>query len=122
MIPLTAGPSGAAGLTGASRPCAPSAVEQHARGELVVPGAVAEERLIGARALVVELRVLLPGEAEAAVDLDGVAGDAIQIYGGLGFAWEQDPQLYYKRARSNEALLGDGAWHYELAARVLLDG
>ena len=51
-----------------------------------------------------------------------VAGDAIQIYGGLGFTWEQDPQLYYKRARSTEALLGDGAWHYELAARVLLDG
>jgi alkylation response protein AidB-like acyl-CoA dehydrogenase len=50
-----------------------------------------------------------------------VAGDAIQVHGGLGFTWEQDPQLFYKRARSTDALLGDAAWHYELAARVLLD-
>jgi alkylation response protein AidB-like acyl-CoA dehydrogenase len=51
-----------------------------------------------------------------------VAGDGIQVHGGLGFTWEQDPQLYYKRARSSELLLGDAAFHYELAAAALLDG
>jgi alkylation response protein AidB-like acyl-CoA dehydrogenase len=51
-----------------------------------------------------------------------VTGDAIQVHGGLGFTWEQDPQLYYKRARSSEMLLGDASFHYELAARELLDG
>lgn len=50
-----------------------------------------------------------------------VAGGAIQVHGGLGFTWEQDPQLYYKRAKSSELLLGDAAFHYELAARELLD-
>ena len=50
-----------------------------------------------------------------------VAGDAIQIHGGLGFTWEEDPHLYFRRAKTSEHLLGDAAWHRELAARALLD-
>ena len=50
-----------------------------------------------------------------------VAGDAIQIHGGLGFTWEEDPHLYFRRAKTSEHLLGDATWHRELAARALLD-
>ena len=44
------------------------------------------------------------------------AGDALQIFGGVGFTWEYDIQLYFKRARSNALFLGDGAHHRERVA------
>lgn len=50
-----------------------------------------------------------------------IAGEGIQIHGGLGFTWEQDPQLYFRRAKASEHFLGDATWHRELAARALLD-
>lgn len=34
------------------------------------------------------------------------AGDSIQIHGGIGFTWEHDAHLYFKRAKSTELLLG----------------
>jgi alkylation response protein AidB-like acyl-CoA dehydrogenase len=39
---------------------------------------------------------------------------AIQIHGGIGFTWDNDTHLWYKRARSSEILLGDSAYHREL--------
>ncbi|MDP3248845.1 MAG: acyl-CoA dehydrogenase family protein [Polaromonas sp.] len=39
------------------------------------------------------------------------ATDTLQIHGGIGFTWENDTQLYYKRARSSGALLGSAAEH-----------
>jgi alkylation response protein AidB-like acyl-CoA dehydrogenase len=51
-----------------------------------------------------------------------VAGDAIQIHGGLGFTWEQDPHLFYKRAKADELLFGSPSANRELAARQILDG
>jgi alkylation response protein AidB-like acyl-CoA dehydrogenase len=48
------------------------------------------------------------------------AADAIQIHGGVGFTWEYDPHLYFKRARAGEALLGDPAWHRERVAGIIL--
>ena len=50
-----------------------------------------------------------------------VAGDAIQVHGGLGFTWEQEPHLHYRRAKTIEHFLGDASWNRELAARALLD-
>jgi alkylation response protein AidB-like acyl-CoA dehydrogenase len=47
------------------------------------------------------------------------AAENIQIHGGIGFTWEHDAHLYFKRARSSEALLGDPAYHRErLAQRI----
>jgi alkylation response protein AidB-like acyl-CoA dehydrogenase len=48
-------------------------------------------------------------------------GCAIQLYGGVGFTWEYDIQLYFKRAKSSETFLGNGAYHRELIAQQLLD-
>ncbi len=49
------------------------------------------------------------------------AGCGIQLHGGVGFTAEYDIQLYFKRARSTEIFLGDGAFHRERLARLLLD-
>lgn len=45
------------------------------------------------------------------------AADAIQIHGGVGFTWEYDCHLYFKRAKSTETFLGDPAWHREQVAQ-----
>ena len=47
------------------------------------------------------------------------AAESIQIHGGVGFTWEYDPHLYFKRAQAGEHLLGDPAWHRERIARTL---
>ena len=39
---------------------------------------------------------------------------AVQIHGGIGFTWDQDTHLWFKRAKSSEVLLGDPSYHREL--------
>ena len=39
---------------------------------------------------------------------------AVQIHGGIGFTWDNDTHLWFKRAKSSEALLGDANYHREL--------
>jgi alkylation response protein AidB-like acyl-CoA dehydrogenase len=51
-----------------------------------------------------------------------VAGEGIQIHGGLGFTWEQDLHLYYKRAKASEVAFGDAIWNREEVARMVVDG
>ena len=48
-----------------------------------------------------------------------VAGDGIQVHGGIGFTWEHDMHLYFKRAKSSEVTLGDATYHRELVAQPL---
>jgi alkylation response protein AidB-like acyl-CoA dehydrogenase len=48
------------------------------------------------------------------------AADNIQIHGGIGFTWEHDAHLYYRRAKSAELMLGTPAEHREIAARYLI--
>ncbi|WP_328430688.1 acyl-CoA dehydrogenase family protein [Streptomyces sp. NBC_00443] len=48
-----------------------------------------------------------------------VAGDNIQVHGGIGFTWEHPAHLYFKRAKSSEALLGSPSYHRELLAARL---
>jgi len=50
------------------------------------------------------------------------AGEAIQLHGGIGFTWEHDAHLYFKRARASANLLGDAIHQRELIAQQLLDG
>lgn len=44
------------------------------------------------------------------------AGEMIQLHGGIGFTWEHDAHLFFKRARSNASLLGTTDWHRERVA------
>lgn len=43
----------------------------------------------------------------------------IQFHGGMGFTWEVPAHLYFKRARADELLLGDGDFHRERLAQRL---
>jgi alkylation response protein AidB-like acyl-CoA dehydrogenase len=44
------------------------------------------------------------------------AGENIQIHGGIGFTWEHDAHLHFKRAKSSELLFGDPAHHRAVLA------
>ena len=48
-----------------------------------------------------------------------VAGQNIQVHGGIGFTWEHAAHLYFKRAKSSELLFGDPAYHRERLAQQL---
>lgn len=61
-------------------------------------------------------RAELPVAAELAQTYLGpayfaVATDMVQFHGGIGYTWEHDAHLYYKRAKSSELLLGSPARH-----------
>jgi alkylation response protein AidB-like acyl-CoA dehydrogenase len=45
------------------------------------------------------------------------AASTIQIHGGIGFTWEHDAHLFFKRARSSAQLLGDATHHRDRVAR-----
>jgi alkylation response protein AidB-like acyl-CoA dehydrogenase len=47
------------------------------------------------------------------------AAENIQLHGGVGFTWEDDAHLYFKRAKSSEVFLGDPTYHRELLAQRL---
>ncbi|GGU88327.1 acyl-CoA dehydrogenase [Streptomyces albospinus] len=44
--------------------------------------------------------------AQALEALRAVAAEAVQLHGGIGFTWEHDAHLYFKRAACDELLLG----------------
>ena len=50
-----------------------------------------------------------------------VGNHAIQCHGGIGFTWEHDLHLFYKRVKAAEYLLGDATHHREELAKLVLD-
>jgi alkylation response protein AidB-like acyl-CoA dehydrogenase len=51
-----------------------------------------------------------------------VGNRGIQVHGGMGFTWENDIHLYYRRAKASEIAFGDAAFHRERIARAVIDG
>ena len=49
------------------------------------------------------------------------AGNMIQLHGGIGFTWEHDAHLFFKRARSILSLYGSPQWHRERIAALVID-
>jgi alkylation response protein AidB-like acyl-CoA dehydrogenase len=47
-----------------------------------------------------------------------VARDTVEVHGGIGFTWECDVQIWFKRAMFDRALLGASALHRERAASL----
>jgi len=47
------------------------------------------------------------------------AANTLQIHGGIGFTWDHDTHLWFKRAKSSEVLLGDPNHHRELMLQRL---
>jgi len=50
-----------------------------------------------------------------------VGNRGIQIHGGMGFTWENDLHLYYRRAKASETMLGDATFHRERLAQLVVD-
>ena len=50
-----------------------------------------------------------------------VGNRGIQVHGGMGFTWENDLHLYYRRAKASETTFGDATFHRERLARLAID-
>ncbi|HTA57884.1 MAG TPA: acyl-CoA dehydrogenase family protein [Candidatus Baltobacteraceae bacterium] len=50
-----------------------------------------------------------------------VGNRGIQIHGGMGFTWENDLHLYYRRAKASETAFGDATFHRERIASMVID-
>ena len=50
-----------------------------------------------------------------------VGNRGIQIHGGMGFTWENDLHLYYRRAKASETMFGDATFHRERLACLTID-
>jgi alkylation response protein AidB-like acyl-CoA dehydrogenase len=50
-----------------------------------------------------------------------VGNRGIQIHGGMGFTWENDLHLYYRRAKASETAFGDATFHRERLASMVID-
>jgi len=46
-------------------------------------------------------------------------GRSVQLHGGIGFTWECDVHIYFKRQKHNQMLLGDGTYQREKLAALL---
>lgn len=95
---------------------------ESARSLLYAAGCIADEWLSGysdERALCEAAAMTSAAAGEAYFF---TAGSGIQLHGGVGITEEYDIQLYFKRARSTEAYLGNPTAQREVVARLLLDG
>lgn len=48
-----------------------------------------------------------------------VAGAALQLHGGIGYTWEHDLHIFFKRALLNDQLFGSGRWHRARVAELV---
>lgn len=61
-------------------------------------------------------------KAYAARVFEHAAETLIQVHGGIGFTWEHDAHLYWRRAKVDRLLLGDEAEHLDTVARLAVAG
>ncbi|MGY1826279.1 acyl-CoA dehydrogenase family protein [Blastococcus sp. SYSU DS0541] len=61
-------------------------------------------------------------KACAAATFERAATTLIQVHGGIGFTWEHDAHLYWRRAKVDRLLLGDEAEHLDAVARLAVTG
>ena len=59
-------------------------------------------------------------KALSATVLEQAAETLIQVHGGIGFTWEHDAHLYWRRAKVDRLLLGDDVAAYDTVARLAL--
>jgi alkylation response protein AidB-like acyl-CoA dehydrogenase len=59
--------------------------------------------------------------AFAADGLYRVGADVVQVHGGVGYTWEHDAHLFYKRLMTLQGLGGGAAEHLEELAAIALD-
>ncbi|MDP1794890.1 MAG: acyl-CoA dehydrogenase [Acidimicrobiales bacterium] len=57
------------------------------------------------------------GEAAAMI-----TGENIQVHGGVGFTWDVDAHLLFRRVKANDVLFGRQGWQRERLAELVLSG
>ncbi|MEI6697731.1 acyl-CoA dehydrogenase family protein [Mycolicibacterium sp.] len=60
-------------------------------------------------------------QATCSAAFSRIAADSIQVHGGIGFTWEHQAHLYFKRAATDAALLGSAEQHRARIADLVLD-
>lgn len=50
-----------------------------------------------------------------------ITAESIQVHGGVGFTWDVDCHLHYRRVKQNDVLFGRGAWYRQRLAELVLD-
>lgn len=60
-------------------------------------------------------------QATASTAFSRIAADTIQVHGGIGFTWEHQAHLYFKRAATDATLLGSAEQHRDRVAELVLD-
>jgi alkylation response protein AidB-like acyl-CoA dehydrogenase len=61
-------------------------------------------------------------KAYCATTFETACETLIHMLGGIGFTWEHDAHLYWRRAKVDRLLLGDESEHLASVARLSLDG
>ena len=100
---------------------------KHALADLHVAVTMAEHAgWYSAHALDVSLLDAMLAVSVAKAKASDAARDAtaamIQFHGGIGYTWEHDAHLFFKRAKRLEYQFGDAATHRERIARMVVDG
>ena len=65
-----------------------------------------------------EAAAMAKGYAPEAINF--LCAECIQIHGGVGFTWDCDAHLFYRRAKQNDLLLGYQGWHRQHLADLVL--
>jgi acyl-CoA dehydrogenase len=99
---------------------------KHALADLHVATSMAEHAgWYAAHALDAHLPDATLAVSVAKAKASDVARDAtaamIQLHGGIGYTWEHDAHLFFKRAKREEYQYGDAAQHRERIARIVVD-
>lgn len=50
-----------------------------------------------------------------------ITGECIQVHGGVGFTWDADPHVFYRKAKQNDLLLGYNGVHRQRVADLYID-
>lgn len=96
--------------------CADMYLETESARSAVYYAAWALEQNAPDAASAVSIAKLYASEANRTVGNRG-----IQVHGGMGFTWENDLHLYYRRAKASETAFGDATFHRERLARLVID-
>ncbi len=96
--------------------CADMYVETESARSAAYYAAWALEENVSDAAVAVSIAKMYASDAGRTVGNRG-----IQVHGGMGFTWENDLHLYYRRAKVSETTLGDSTCHRERIARLVID-
>jgi alkylation response protein AidB-like acyl-CoA dehydrogenase len=50
-----------------------------------------------------------------------ITGENIQVHGGMGFTWDLDAHLLFRRVKANDVLFGRQGWQRERVAALVID-